>query len=94
MKGYIIGEIEITDMAAYQAYRSRVEASIERSGGRYLVRGGKAEALEGPAPKRLVVLEFPTFEQAQAWYHSTDYQGIAHLRHAASTGRLMLVEGV
>lgn len=94
MKGYIVGEIEITDMAAFQAYRTRVEATIERSGGRYLVRGGKAEALEGAAPKRLVMLEFPTFEQARAWYRSADYQEIVGLRHASSNGRLMLIEGI
>ena len=94
MKGYVIAEIEMTDAAAFQAYRSRVEATIADHGGRYLVRGGTAEAMEGAAPKRMVVLEFPSLAESKTWYHSPAYQEIIGLRHAASKGRLMLVEGI
>ncbi len=94
MAGYVIGEIEITDPTKFELYRARVHATIERHGGRYLVRGGKAEGIEGAPPQRMVLLEFPTFEAARTWYFSPDYQEIIGLRFAGSNGRLMLVEGV
>ena len=94
MKGYVVGEIEISDAGAYEIYRSRVEATIRDHGGQYLVRGGNAEALEGSAPKRIVVLEFPSPTAAKTWYHSSAYQEIIDLRLAAAKGRLMLVEGI
>jgi uncharacterized protein (DUF1330 family) len=94
MAAYVIGEIEVMDAAAYQEYGKRVLATIEKFGGRFVVRGGKAEALEGAAPKRVVVLEFPSLEQAQSWYHSADYAPLIKMRQKASRGRLVVVEGV
>jgi uncharacterized protein (DUF1330 family) len=95
MKGYVIGEVEVKDPVAYEAYRKGVLATIEKFGGRFLVRGGKAEGLEGAKPAgRLVILEFPSFEQAATWYRSADYAPLIKMRQGASTGRLILVEGV
>jgi uncharacterized protein (DUF1330 family) len=95
MKGYVIGEVEVKDPVAYEQYRRGVLATIEKFGGRFLVRGGKADGLEGAKPAgRLVILEFPSFEQAATWYRSTDYAPLIKMRQGASTGRLILVEGV
>ena len=94
MAGYLIAELEITDPEGFERYRPLAAASIARHGGRYLVRGGTAEAREGAEPGRLVVLEFPSLDQARTFYESEDYQAALKLRLASSTGRVMLVEGL
>lgn len=95
MKGYVIGEVEVRDPKVYEEYRRQVLATVEKYGGRFLVRGGRAESLEGRPPAgRVVILEFPSFEQAAQWYHSPEYAPLARLRQSASEGRLILVEGV
>jgi uncharacterized protein (DUF1330 family) len=94
MAAYVIGEIEITDPAAYEEYRKQVPATVTKYGGRFAVRGGKVEPLEGGwTPKRIVVLEFPSMEKAQAWYRSAEYAPLIKLRQRASRGKLILVEG-
>jgi len=94
MPAYVIGDIEVTDSAAYEEYRRRVLATITRYGGRFLVRGGRLEALEGDwTVKRMVLLEFPSYEQAAAWYRSPEYAPLIALRQKASRGRLLLVDG-
>ena len=94
MAAYVIAEIEVTDAALYDDYRKQVAATVQNHGGRFVVRGGKVEALEGGwSPKRLVVLEFPSMEQAQKWYRSSEYAPLITLRQRASRGRLVLVEG-
>jgi uncharacterized protein (DUF1330 family) len=94
MATYMIGEIEITDQKTYDEYRGKVLATIEQYGGKFIARGGKVEGLEGAKPNRIVILEFPTFEQASKWYHSPEYAPLITLRQKGSKGRLMLVEGV
>jgi uncharacterized protein (DUF1330 family) len=95
MAAYVIGEIEITDPATYEDYRKQVLAVVTKYGGRFIARGGKVETLEGAPPaKRVVVLEFPSLEQAQKWYGSPEYAPLIALRQRASRGRLVLVEGV
>lgn len=94
MAAYVIGEIDVTDAALYDDYRKQVLATVEKFGGRFVVRGGKVETLEGGwAPKRIVVLEFPSLEQAQKWYRSAEYAPLIKLRQKASRGRLIAVEG-
>jgi uncharacterized protein (DUF1330 family) len=94
MAGYIIAEVQVTDPERYEEYRRQVEGTIAAYGGTYLVRGGKSEALEGAAPAgRHVVLKFESYEQAKAWYDSSEYEGPKALRQATSTGRLILVDG-
>lgn len=94
MAAYVIGEIEVADPAVYDEYRKQVLATITKHAGTFLVRGGKIEPLEGGwQPKRVVLLEFPSFEQAQAWYRSPEYAPLIVLRQKASRGRLILVEG-
>ncbi len=94
MAAYVIGEIEVTDPAAYEEYRRQVMAVVTKYGGKFIVRGGKVETLEGGwAPKRFVALEFPSMEQAQKWYRSPEYAPLIALRQKASRGKLILVEG-
>jgi uncharacterized protein (DUF1330 family) len=94
LAAYVIGEIEVTDPGPYEDYRKQVLAVVTKYGGKFIVRGGRSEALEGSAPKRLVVLEFPSMEQAQRWYRSPEYAPLIKLRQKASRGKLILVEGV
>ena len=94
MAAYVIGEIEVMDQGAYDEYRKQVPATVTKYGGRFIVRGGKAEALEGGwSPKRIVALEFPSVEQAQKWYRSSEYAPLIKSRQRASRGKLILVEG-
>ena len=94
MAAYVIGEIEVTDAALYEDYRKQVLATIEKHGGRFLVRGGAVEALEGGwSPKRLVLLEFPSMAKARGWYRSADYAPLIKLRQRASRGKLIAVDG-
>jgi uncharacterized protein (DUF1330 family) len=95
MPAYVIADIDITDPKAYEEYRSRVPATIAQYGGKYIVRGGKIDSLEGGwAPKRMAVLEFPSLEQAQKWYRSAEYAPLIKIRQKASRGRMVLVEGL
>ena len=95
MSAYIIAEIDLTDAAAYEDYRKRVPDVIARYGGKYIVRGGKVESLEGGwSPKRIAVLEFPSMEQALKFYRSAEYAPLIKVRQKASRGKLVSVEGV
>ena len=94
MSAYVIGEIEVTDPAAYEEYRKQVNAVVTKYGGRFVVRGGAAEPLEGGwSPKRIVAVEFASMDQARKWYRSPEYAPLIALRQKASRGRLILVEG-
>ncbi|MEM8699138.1 MAG: DUF1330 domain-containing protein [Pseudomonadota bacterium] len=92
--GYVIGQMQITDRAAYDRYRAEVMATVEAHGGEFLVRGGPQEVIEGDAPPRSVILRFPSVEAAENWYNSPAYQKIVPLRQGASNGALTIVEGV
>ena len=95
MSAYVIAEIDITDPAAYEGYRKQVPAVIARYGGKYIVRGGKVESLEGGwSPKRIAVVEFPSMEQALKFYRSPEYAPLIKIRQKASRGKLVIVEGV
>ena len=95
MSAYLIAQLKITDPAAFERYRDKVPEVIELYGGRYLVRGGTTEVLEGALPMpRLVVIVFPSMADAKRFYHSPEYQEIIGLRTAASEGIVTLVDGV
>jgi uncharacterized protein (DUF1330 family) len=95
MAAYVIADIEVTASAAYEEYRRRVPALIAAYGGRYLVRGGAVEVLEGDArPQRLVILEFPDRERLRAFYQSAEYRELIPIRQQASRGSLIAVDGV
>lgn len=95
MPAYILAEIEVTHPEGYKAYSAMVPATIEKYGGRFLVRGGTSQPLEGDWPQlRRVILEFPSFDQARKWFDSPDYEKPKALRQANSKGRLLLLDGV
>lgn len=95
MPAYLCGDIEVTDPVAYETYRQQVPALIAAYGGRYLVRGGAVERLEGDSvPQRQVILEFPTMAQLKAFYHSPEYRPLIAIRQSASRGTLKAIEGV
>jgi uncharacterized protein (DUF1330 family) len=94
MAAYFIVDVEVTDPAGFEEYRQLVPATIAQYGGRYLVRGGAAEQLEGDwQPRRVVVLEFPSLEQAKRWYDCEEYRGLKALRFKTAKTNLILVEG-
>ena len=95
MPAYLIVQLTIHDPDTYDRYRVETPALIERFGGRFVVRGGDPEVLEGGArPGRVVVVEFPSRERAKRFYESPEYQAILPLRAAASEGTAVLVDGV
>ncbi|MDQ8726432.1 DUF1330 domain-containing protein [Bradyrhizobium sp. LHD-71] len=95
MTAYVISEVEARDTVAFERYRRLAADSIVAHGGRYLVRGGAAETVEGgPPPKTLIVVEFPSIAQAREWYASADYAEALKVRGAALDRRLIFVEGV
>jgi uncharacterized protein (DUF1330 family) len=95
MPGYLIANLDITDAAVFDQYREKVTPIIAQYGGRYLVRGGAVEALEGTLPlHRLVVLEFPSLDAARRFYHSADYAPVMKLRFASAQSDIVLVDGV
>jgi uncharacterized protein (DUF1330 family) len=95
MPAYFVAEVDVTNPAGYEPYRAAVPATIAQYGGRYLTRGGAAELIEGgPAPRRVVILEFADVAAVKRWYDSPEYQKILPIRLANSTGRAVIVEGV
>ena len=95
MAAYIISDVTPKNEEAWQTYRTRAAASIAQHGGRYLVRGGQIETLEGQWPPRLiVVVEFPDIERARAWYRSPEYALALAVREKALSRNLVLVDGV
>lgn len=95
MPAYVINDMEVTDPVTFEQYKQLSPATVERYGGRFLVRGGSIEPQEGHwSPKRLVVLEFPTVEQARAWIDSPEYAPARRLRQLSAMSNLVLVEGV
>jgi uncharacterized protein (DUF1330 family) len=92
---YVIANIRVKDAEAYEEYRRVVPAVIERFGGRYLVRGGSHDTLEGDVPLgRVIILEFPTYEDARRWYDSPEYAAAKEIRKGCSVGEVLIVDGV
>jgi uncharacterized protein (DUF1330 family) len=95
MPAYVIVDNEVTDSAGFEEYREQVPITVEKYGGKFLVRGGQIQTLEGDwKPKRIVVTEFPSIEQARRWYDSEEYRTLKALRSRSARGSVVLVEGV
>lgn len=94
MKAYVIIDVSITDPARYEDYKKLTPGSLLPYEGKFVVRGGRAETLEGTwQPGRIVVLEFPSFERAKAWWSSEGYAPAKALRQSASVTKMIVVEG-
>jgi uncharacterized protein (DUF1330 family) len=95
MAGYVIAEVEVTDPQQFEEYRKMVPATVEKYGGRFVVRGGSTETLEGQwAPKRLVIIQFDSVERAKQWWASEDYREAKALRQRTAITNLVVIEGV
>jgi len=95
MTAYLIARITVTDPEQYKEYTKLTPAAIEAYGGKFIVRGGEVLTLEGETEnRRVVVLEFPSIEQAQAFYQSDAYQAAIKVRENAATAQFIVVPGV
>jgi uncharacterized protein (DUF1330 family) len=95
MAAYVIADVEVVDPEEYKEYSSQVPDSLRPYGGRFLVRGGATEVLEGSwDPQRVVIIEFPSVEKARDWYTSSQYRAILPIRTRHARSSLILVEGV
>ena len=95
MAAYIVVDVVVKDPIRYDDYRKRVQPTLDAYGGRFLVRGGKVENLEGSwAPQRFVIVEFPDADTARAWWNSAQYAEPKAIRQSASHTEMILVEGI
>ncbi len=94
MAAYIIGRIDVTNPAGYSEYTRRTPEVIAKFGGRFLARGGKSATLEGPTEtRRVVILEFPSLERAEAFFHSTEYAEVKKFRAGVAVAEFLMVDG-
>ncbi|PYK64380.1 MAG: DUF1330 domain-containing protein [Verrucomicrobia bacterium] len=95
MSAYVIVEIDIIDSVGYDEYKKLAGATVEKYGGKYIVRGGRAETLEGDwNPKRIVVLEFESMQRAKDWLNCDEYREPRKMRHRTAKTNMIVVEGV
>ena len=94
MSAYIVVQVEVTEPAGYDEYKKMVPSSLAAYGGKFVVRGGACETLEGSwQPKRLVVLEFPSVAKAKQWWASDEYRDAKALRQRTAKTEMIVVEG-
>ncbi|MGB8325232.1 MAG: DUF1330 domain-containing protein [Candidatus Acidiferrum sp.] len=91
---YVIAEVEVTNPTEFKKYAEQVPGTLTGFDGHYLVRGGKIHAVEGEAPKRIVVIAFGSAEQAQAWEDSPAYGAIKPIRQGSAKSRIYIAEGL
>jgi len=95
MAAYIVIDADVHDAPGLAEYGRLVPTTVAKHGGRFIVRGGSFQVLEGSwQPKRVVLLEFPSTEQARRWYDSEEYRPLKAMRLKASTANMVLVDGV
>lgn len=96
MAAYLLAEASVTDPVAYETYKQLAQTAIAQYGGRYLVRGGASEVLEGDwsKPPRLVVVEFESVEQAKKFYDSPEYRAARAARKEAADMNMLVVQGI
>ena len=95
MSAYVVVEIEVKDPVRYESYKQMVPPSLAPYAGRFLVRGGQVDTLEGDwSPKRFVIVEFPSVEKAKAWWASEEYAEAKALRQATAETQMILVAGI
>jgi uncharacterized protein (DUF1330 family) len=93
MAGYVIANVVWKDSESLAVYKRLMPPSVAKYGGRFLVRGGSAEILEGEWSPALVVIEFPTVEKARQWYSSDEYRPALEIRQRSADNELLIVEG-
>jgi uncharacterized protein (DUF1330 family) len=95
MSAYVIVEIDIVDPAGYEEYKKLAGATVEKYGGKYVIRGGAVETLEGKwKPKRIVVLQFDSMQRAKEWLNCEEYREPRKMRHRTAKTKMIVVESV
>lgn len=95
MAAYVIVDVTVNDSGEYEEYKKLTPASIAAYDGKFIVRGGKCETLEGTwKPERIVVLEFPDTNRAKEWWDSTEYSAAKQIRQRVAHTEMIIVEGV
>jgi uncharacterized protein (DUF1330 family) len=95
MAAYLVVDIEVTNAAQFEEYKRLAPVAMAKYGGRYLIRGGAYEAIEGDwKPQRLTVVEFDSMEKAKAFYRSPEYQAAIQARKGAANMKMLLVQGI
>ena len=96
MAAYVIARVNLTDPETYKKYTAQTPGTVAQFGGKFIARGGQNELLEGNDTEfnRVVIIEFASYKQAQAWYNSPEYQEIISIRQDASESQVILVDGV
>ena len=95
MPAYVIVEIEIVDPVGYEGYKKQAAATVAQHGGKYIVRGGATEVLEGDwKPKRIVILQFDSMARAKEWLNCEEYREPRKMRHRTAKTNMILVEGI
>ena len=95
MPAYVINDMEVTDPQLFEEYKKLSPPTVAQYGGRFLARGGRTMTLEGDwSPRRVVILEFPGVEEAQAWIDSPEYAPARRLRQLSANSNLIVVDGV
>ncbi len=93
LPGYVVAEVDVTDPATFKQYSDKAPGTMAAFNGHYIIRGGKNLSIEGDAPKHFVVIQFESFEKAQAWENSPAYEAIKPIRHSSAKSRVFIVEG-
>ena len=95
MSAFVMANLTVTNKEKFEIYRSGVSTTIEKYEGRYVVRGGEVEVLEGNwSPDRFVLIEFPNIEKAREWYYSSDYSDLKTMRIESTSSSVLIVDGV
>ncbi len=95
MSAYVIVEIEVTDPVGFEEYKKQAHATVLQYGGKYIVRGGATEVVEGDwKPKRIVILEFESMQRAKEWLECEEYCEPRKLRHRTARTNMILVDGM
>lgn len=92
-KGYWIAQVDVSDMGPYKKYSDALDASLRKYNGRFLVRGGKSETVEGKPRSRHVVIEFPSLQAAQDCWNSPEYRAVLAIRAPITTADIVVIEG-
>ena len=95
MPAYVIVDIDILDPVGYEEYKNQAGASVAKYGGKYIVRGGPTEVLEGDwKPNRIVVLQFGSMQRAKEWLNCEEYREPRKMRHRTARTNMVLVQGI
>ena len=95
MAAYLLARVEVTDWDRYKEYTKKTPGAVTKYGGRFIVRAGEMVTLEGPEEtRRVVLIEFPSFEKAKEFYYSKEYQEVKKLREGAAKGQFLAIDGV